>query len=198
MDAQAILLKIEQDAVEAAKRIQTDAEEKARVMKLEADAKIETLEKTMLAQAEQDCDQMEERMRRMADLDDRKQMLGQKRDVIGEAFQMAMEKLQKTKPAERRAFFLRQVVQCADGEETLIVGADDAAWFDDGFLADANKALVKADKPGKLKLETKRRKDCAGVVLSQNGAEIRIAFDTLLDEARAELEQAAARTLFTE
>ena len=198
MDAQAILTKIEQDAVEAAKRIEADAGEKARVMKLESDAKVETLEKTMLAHAEQDCEQMEERMRRMADLDDRKQMLRQKREVISEAFQMAMEKLGQTKPADRRAFFLRQVAECAGGEETLIVGADDAAWFDDGFLDDANKALIKAGKPGKLKLEAKRRKDCAGAVLSQNGAEIRIAFDTLMDEARAELEQVAARTLFTE
>jgi vacuolar-type H+-ATPase subunit E/Vma4 len=198
MDAQAILTKIEQDAKEAAKRIRSEAEEKARVMKIEAGARIETLEKTMLAQAERDCEQMEERMRRMADLDDRKQMLRQKREVIDEAFQTAMEKLERTKPAERRAFFLRQVAKCAGGEETLIVGADGAGWFDDGFPADADKALIKAGKPGKLKPQARRRKGCAGVVLAKNGAEIRIAFDTLLDEARAELEQSAARTLFTQ
>lgn len=198
MDAQAILLKIEQDAKDAARRIRSDAEEKAKVMKLEADARIETLEKTMLKQAEQDCEQMEERMLRMADLDGRKQMLRQKREVIDEAFQMAMDKLERTKPAQQRAFYLRQVAECAGGDETLIVGADGAAWFDDGFPADADKALEKVGKPGKLKLQAKHRKGCAGVVLVKNGAEIRIAFDTLLDEARAELEQVAAKTLFTE
>ncbi len=198
MDAQAILTKIEQDANDAAKRIQSDAEEKAKVMKLEADAKVETLEKTMLAQAEQEGVQMEERMRRMADLDGRKQMLRQKREVIDEAFLMAKEKLYQTKPAEQRAFYLRQVAKCADGDETLIVGADGADWFDDGFTADADKALEKAGKPSKLHLQAKQRKDCTGVVLAKNGAEIRIAFDTLLDEARADMEQLAAQTLFTQ
>jgi len=197
MDAQAILEKIEQDAKEAAQKVQSDAQAKVKLMKLEAQSQIEAQEKTMLRQAEQDSVQMEERMQRMADLDDRKAMLQLKREVIDSAFQKAMEKLEATKPADRRAFYLAQVAKFAGGEETLIAGAD-TAWFDDGFLADANKALIKAGKPGKLQLQKERRKGCAGVVLSQNGAEVCITFDTLLDEARAELEQAAAHTLFTE
>ena len=197
MDAQAILTKIEQDAKEAAIKVQTDAEAKAKLMKLEAEARIEAQEKTMLRQAEQDGDQMEERMKRMADLDDRKAMLQQKREAIDSAFQKAMELLLQTKPAERRAFYLAQVAKLAAGDETLIAGTD-ADFFDDGFLADANKALERAGKPGKLQLQAEHRKGCAGVVLSQNGAEVRVTFDTLLDEARADMEQIAAHTLFTE
>jgi V/A-type H+/Na+-transporting ATPase subunit E len=197
MDAQAILTKIEQDAKDAAQKVLADAQAKAKLMKLEAEARIEAQEKTMLRQAEQDGDQMEERMKRMADLDDRKAMLQMKRETIDSAFRKAMEKLAQTKPADRRAFYLAQVAKLAGGEETLIAGAN-ADYFDDGFLADANKALEKAGKPGKLQLQAQRREGCDGVVLSQNGAEVRITFDTLLDEARADMEQIAAHTLFTE
>ncbi|MFH1880716.1 MAG: V-type ATP synthase subunit E family protein [Bacillota bacterium] len=198
MDAKAILVKIEQDAREAAQRIHSDAEEKAKAMKLEAQANVEMLLSTMLAQAEQECQHMEERMHRMAELDNRKALLAMKREVIDEAFQMAKEKLLNTKPAERRAFYLKQTVKCARGEETLIVGADDAGWFDDGFLGDANRALQAAGKPARLQLKAERRKGCAGIVLSFKGAEVRITFESLLDEARADMEQLAAQALFTE
>lgn len=198
MDAQAILTKIEQDAKESAQRIQAEAEEKAKTMKLQADMNIESLQKAMLAQADTECAQMEERMQRMADLDSRKEMLSQKRKVIDEAFQLAKEKLVKTSAKDRRAFYLKQVVACASGTETLLVGANDADWFDDGFLADANQALEKAGKNAKLQAAKAHREGCAGVVLAQNGAEIRITFDSLLEEARTELEQAAAQTLFTD
>ncbi len=198
MDAQAILEKIEQDAKESAQRIAAEAEEKAKTMKLEAQMKIESLQKTMLAQADRECTQMEERMQRMADLDSRKEMLAQKRTVIDEAFAKAKEKLLATSAADRRAFYLKQVAACAAGTETLIVGADNADWVDDGFIADCNKALEAVGKPGKLQADKERRAGCAGIVLCQNGAEILITFDALLDEARAELEQSAAQTLFTE
>lgn len=198
MEAQAILTKIEQDAKTAAQKVQTDAETKARTMKLDAQANREMMEKTMLAQAEQECVQMEERMQRMADLDNRKDMLARKRQVIDDVFEKAREKLAKTTSADRRAFYLRQIVKYAGGEETLIAGADGADWFDDGFAADVNKALKAAGKADKIKLHKEHRVHCAGVVLSFKGAEIHITFDSLLDEARAELEQATAQALFTD
>jgi vacuolar-type H+-ATPase subunit E/Vma4 len=198
MDAQAILTKIEQDAKDAAAKIQSDVEDKVKTLQLGSQANIEMMEKTMLAQAERDSEQMEERMKRMSDLDNRKALLAQKHEVINEAFKNAKDKLLATKPADRRAFYLRQAVACADGKETLIVGEQDAAWFDDSFLADVNKALKAAGKPGELTLMDERRKGCGGIILSQNGAEISITFDSLLDEARADLEQEAAQILFSE
>ena len=198
MDAQAILTKIETDAKDTAQKVLTDAEEKAKTMALEAQQNREMLKSTMLAQAEQECTQMEERMHRMAELDDRKAMLSQKRKIIDEAFALAKEKLQKTKPKDRRAFYLRKVTEFAAGQETLIVGKDDAGWFDDGFLLDANNALKAAGKPGGLKLQKERMDDCAGVVLSHKGAQVYVTFDALLDEAQGELEQAAAQALFND
>ena len=196
MDAQAILEKIETDAKGAAEKLLADAQEKAKTMTLEAQQTREMQKSAMLAQAEQECTQMEERMHRMAELDNRKTMLAKKRTVISEAFELAKKKLAETNAKDKRAFYLRKAVEFAAGDETLIIGHDDADWFDDAFLTDANKALQAAGKPGALTLQEERLEHCAGVVLSHKGAQVHITFDALLDEAKAALEQEAAQALF--
>ena len=105
--------------------------------------------------------------------------------------------MSKRKPADRRAFLSGADAVRSRRERNPDRRRGHADWFDDGFLSDANAALQTAGKPGKLQLAAERRKGCAGVVLSHNGAEVRITFDALVEEARAELEQAAAQTLFT-
>ncbi len=198
MDAQAILTKIEQDAKDAAQKVLADAQEKAKAMTLEAQQTRDMLKKTMLAHAEQESQQLEERMHRMAELDNRKAMLALKRSVIDEAFALAKDKLEQTKAGEQRAFYLRKIAEYAAGTETLIVGAEHADFLDDAFVADANQALKAAGKPAELTLQSEREAGYAGVILSHKGAQVRISFTALLDEARAELEQAAAQVLFDE
>jgi vacuolar-type H+-ATPase subunit E/Vma4 len=198
MNAQAILVKIEEDAKESAAQILADARKKADALKAASQEKIEGMRKTMLYQAERDAEALEQRTLRMAELDDRKELLGKKRALIDEAFQTAGRLLASASAPERRAFFLKQIARAASGRENLALGADVADWFDDGFLADANAALQKAGKPGELTLSAERKAGCAGVILAANGAETRCTFDALLEEARAGLEQTVAAELFGE
>ena len=132
----------------------------------------------------------------VAELEDRKLLLGQKRKLIDRAFEQAYAKLLAAPAAERRTFFLRQVTAGAAGHETLAVGETACDWFDDGFLADANRSLAEKGKPGALTLAAKRVPGCAGVVLTTRGAEVRCTFEALIEEARAGLEQQVADTLF--
>ncbi len=198
MNAEAILVKIEEDARASAAQALADAQKKAEELKAASREKIEGMHKTMVSQAERDSEALGQRMLRMAELDDRKALLGKKRALIDEAFDLAYRRLTDAPAAEKRAFFLRQIAECAAGGETLIVGAQAADWFDAAFPAEANEALQKAGKPGKLTLAAGKREGCAGVVLSGGGAEIRCTFDALLEEARAGLEQQVATTLFGE
>ncbi len=196
MNAQAILVKIEQDAAENADRILREARAKADELLAASGAKIEGLRGALLKQAEKDGAELEQRMQRMAELEDRKLLLGQKRKLIDRAFELAYAKLLAAPAAERRAFFLRQVTAGAAGHETLAVGETACDWFDDGFLADANRSLAEKGKPGALTLAAKRVPGCAGVVLTTRGAEVRCTFEALIEEARAGLEQQVADTLF--
>lgn len=196
MNAEAILLKIEEDALQTAAKISGDAKAKAEELRAASREKIEGMHRAMLAQAEKDCAELEERMLRMADLEIRKSLLAQKRALIDSAFSGAASMLAAAPDGDKRAFFLSQITHYAEGNEVLAIGERDAAWFDGAFLADANAALAAAGKPAELTLATERCKGCTGIMLAAGGAEIRCTFDALLDEARAAMEQQVAVALF--
>ncbi|MCE5342222.1 MAG: V-type ATP synthase subunit E [Eubacteriales bacterium] len=196
MNAAAILDKIEQDALATAAQTLDDAQKKAEALKAASREKIEEMHRAMISQAERDSEALVLRMRRMAELNDRKELLSKKRALIDEAFAMAAEKMAGAPAEEKRAFFTRQIAANAAGNETLTIGAVAADWFDDAFLTEVNAVLLKAGKPGELKLAPGKCEGCAGVILAQHGAEIRCTFEALLEEMRAGLEQQAAVTLF--
>ena len=157
---------------------------------------MERAHEQMLTRAQRDGEELEQRMLRMAELDERKELLGKKRALIDEAFAAARKKLGALSAQEKRAFFLAQVVKSAEGDEALIVGAVGDDWFDDAFVAEANAALGKAGKPGKLALAAERRAGCEGLVLSAGGAENNCTFEALLDAIRSEAETRVAQILF--
>ena len=105
MNAQAIVSKIEQDARDTAGQLRADAQAKAEALKAASREKINAMHQTMLSQAGKDSESLEQRLLRMAELDDRKDLLGMKRTLIDEAFAMAGEKL-KNAPAGEETFFL--------------------------------------------------------------------------------------------
>ncbi len=197
MNAQAILDKIAQDAQDAAVRIDSEARAKAAQLKAASRFKIEAQHAATLAQAQRDSDELEQRMLRMAELEERKAMLAKKRMLIDDVFSQTYALLAQMTTAEKRAFFLRQIVRFATGDETLAI-SQNAAWFDEAFLADANTALAAAGKPGRLVLALERTQADEGVTLRHGGAEIRCTLRVLMDDARSTMEQQAAEALFAE
>ena len=198
MNAQAILNQIEADARETAQKTLTDAQTKAEEMKAASREKIEGMHKALLSQAQTEGDAQEQRMLRMAELEERKELLAKKRALMDEAFEMAGKKLSAAGNPDKRAFFLRQLLTFATGGETLAIGSENAGWFDDHFLPDANAALLKAGKTAGLTLATEKCSGCEGFLLIAGGAEIRCTFHALLEEACANMEQAVAADLFGE
>lgn len=196
MNAQAILNQIEADARETALKTLADAQTKAEEMKKTSREKIEGMHKALLSQAQTEGDALEQRMLRMAELEERKELLAKKRALMDEAFEMAGKKLSAASNTDKRVFFLRQLLAFATGGETLEIGGKNAGWFDDHFLSDANAALLKAGKPAGLTLAPEKRAGCEGFLLITGGAEICCTFSALLEDARANMEQAVATDLF--
>ena len=198
MNAEAILQKIEEDAVAAADRLNAEAQSKAEAMKAASRAKIEGMHNAVREQANRDSDELEQRMLRMAALDVRKALLEKKRALLNEVFAKARILLHEAPAQEKRAFFLSQAARYANGGETLLIGDEYADWFDADFLADINRAMQAIGKPGALTLANEPAKGCEGLILQQSGMEIRCTFDALLDEQRPALEQQVAEMLFGE
>ncbi len=196
MNADAILIKIEEDARQTAERMLSDAHAKVNALKAASREKIEEMHAAMLQKATADAAELEQRMLRMASLDERKALLVQKRDLIDQAFAKARALLTGADATTRRTFFLSQVVNYANGDEVLFVGETAADWFDDAFLSDANRALAAQGKAGSLSLAPERLPTCEGVVLKARGAETHCTFDAILSDLRPELEQQVAAMLF--
>lgn len=196
MNAQPILDKIEQDAQASARALVADAEAKALDIRKKAQSKLDTMKADMVAQAEREGQEAQQRMLRMADLEDRKSLLAKKRKLLDEAFDLALQKLRGMPQKELRAFFLAQVVQAAQGQEELVVGAEHAAWFDDAFVQEANAALEKRGKMGKLRQGQERRPGITGVILATQGTEVHTTLETLLDALRSDMEAEVATQLF--
>jgi V/A-type H+/Na+-transporting ATPase subunit E len=196
MNAQAILNKIEENARDTAQNTVAQAQAKAEELKNASRVKIEEMHRTLLSQAERDGEALEQRMLRMAELDERKELLAKKRALMDEAFALAGARLSAVPASEKRAFFLKKLLAVASDGETLVIGAKNAEWFDERFFAEANEALKKAGKTDGLTLAAEKREGCEGFTLCKGGVELRCTFDALLDEARSLQEQQMVEDLF--
>lgn len=198
MNAQAILDKILEDAKENASAVLKDANDRAGAMRKATEERIATARTRTQAQAQEDAKAAAVRMERMAELDERKLLLRDKREMMGRAFDLALKKMQAMPPKQAREFLLATLTELADGDEQLVVGAQSDGWMDASFLAQANAALTAAGKPGKLTLAKEKRPGVSGVILARHDTEIHCTYQALLDSRRLELEAQVAQTLFPE
>lgn len=196
MNANAILEKILEDASASAAAILKDANDRAAQLRTVTDEKIARARKQTTDLAETDAAEAKGRMERMADLDERKLLLADKRVMIDRAFDLALAKMKAMPAKEARAYLLEQVAELADGTETIIPGGDNTSWLDGNFLADANAALVNAGRPGHLTLAQEKRPGVSGLILAKAQTEINCTYESLLNSQRLELEADAAQKLF--
>lgn len=196
MNAQAILDKILEDAKENASAVLKDANDRAGAMRKATEERIASARAKTEVRAREDAQAAAVRMARMAELDERKLLLKDKREMMQRAFSMALDKMKAMPPKQARAFLLATLTELADGEEELIVGAESDGWMDDSFLNQANAALTAAGKPGKLTLAKEKRPGVCGVILARHDTEIHCTYQALLDSRRLEMEAQVAQTLF--
>lgn len=196
MNAQGILKKIEADARQAASAALADAQKRADALRAKGEEQLAAQRQAMEARAETDGQELESRMLRMAELEEKKARLTVKRQVMDEAFCQAAERLRRLPLAEKRAFFLKELVSAAHGGETVCVGKEERAWFDDHFLSDADAALTA--KGTKSALQRGEDVPGCGFELRQDGAALNCTFESLVEGQRMALEGDVARALFQE
>ena len=193
MNAEAILNKIGEDARETADQLKADATRKAEELKSASRLKIQALHDQMVKQADAESKAQADRMRRMAELETRKQLLEKKRQVMDEAFALARKELCGQSKEKTRAFMMQSLADAAQGDERLLVGADGDGWFDQGFLDELNQKLS-----GKVTLAEGRAQNVTGAVLLRGGTEVYVTYESLLESARIRLETEIAQILFNE
>lgn len=198
MNPQAILDKIGEDARASAEQILLDARSRITEAQLGSKQRIEALHADTIRSAEQESEQLAQRMRRMAQLESRKELLGKKRDMIDRAFKLAYEKLLAMDAVKARGFFIASAVKSASGDEEVITGANRADIFGDGFIQELNAAMEQIGKRGGLTLSQEKREGVTGLILKSGGAEIHITYEAIMESVRDDMETEVASALFPE
>ncbi len=196
MNAQAILEKIGEDSRQAAAVLLKEAGERAEAIRAASEEKIARLRAETISKARAEAEAQELRMHRMAELDERKLLLLAKRQLMDQAFQEALAKLRQMTPEQMEAFFLPMVISIAAGTESLLVGAQNDAWFAPAFVEKVNAALIADSKPGRITVSDQRRQDVTGVILLGDGMEINCTLEALLQARRLQLEPEVASILY--
>lgn len=195
MKADAITAKILEDARDQAKALIDDAHEKAEALRRQGEAEMEEKRQESEKQADLQAAQLRDRMLRMAELDQKKALLLVKRQVIDQAFDNALGRMQKMSPDKKREYIMQLVLESAQGGETLIPCSQDKDLFDQAFVAQINKSLAdKGAAPVVLSQET--RSLGGGFVLKQGGLEVNCSFKAVLQQARSAMEAQVAGVLF--
>ena len=117
MDVKGILDKIEADAREAAAQTLEQAQARIDALRAANDAAQHQQLAAMEEKIKADAAEMEGRMIRMAELEDKKARLAAKREVMDDTFRLAQDKLCTLPDAKKRAFFMAQLLSAADGGE---------------------------------------------------------------------------------
>lgn len=154
-------------------------------------AKVES--EAILARGEKAAAEWEERLSAVAQLENRKELLGAKQEVIEEAFALALKKLQALPEDKYVALMADLAAQAAKtGKETLIFPAGDREKLGGKIVAAANAKLGS----GALTLSDATRPITGGFVLSDGAVEVNCTFDTLIRLQRGALAGQVAKVLF--
>ena len=189
-----ITAKIAQDAQDEARRVREEARAQAQAILDQARTQAEQERDAILARGRRAADERLERLSSAAGMERRKLELAARQEVLGEAFDLALEKLCAL-PEEEYVALLTQLVLKASstGREQLIFSPRDRSRIGKQAVVAANEALAGA---GMLTLSQETRDIRGGFVLVDGDVEMNCAFETMLALEREKLERQAAEMLF--
>ena len=196
MKADAITSRILDDARKEASQGLREAHDRVEKMRRENEETMAQKREQALAKAREDAIELRDRMLRMAELDQRKEYLGMKRQVMDDAFDQALLQMRGMQVDQARRFLSDLLADAAQGDEELIISKADEGVFDPEFLQKINARLAEMGKASSLKLSEERRELGGGVILRRGGMEVNLTYAAVLGEIRPSLEAEVAALLF--
>ncbi len=191
-----ITQRIDADAQAEVDAILSRAQEQADATAQRYQAQAEQVSAEALAKGEADAREREERLCSAAEMQSRQLLLKTRQEMLDEAFQLALEKLQSLPPAEMTELLAKLAAQASSsGKEQVVLDEATRAQCGPQVVARANELL--GDR-GKLSLSPETGRFQGGLVLSDGGVEVNCAFPTLVRLARNQTAGEVAKVLFDE
>ncbi|HIU33857.1 MAG TPA: hypothetical protein IAB02_04780 [Candidatus Pullichristensenella excrementigallinarum] len=191
MNADAIINRILADARESAANAMRDAEARVEKLRAENADALEVRRVHAMEEAERQAAEYSDRAMRMAELEQKKELLAMKREVIDLAFEDALRRLNAMPREKAQEFFGKLVAQAAQGGEEIVPDRNHREIFDQDFVAKVKKETGK-----EMRLSKESREMGGGLVLRREGMEINLTSRAIVSQARQALEAEAAEMLF--
>ena len=221
-----IMTRIQEDADREIAQRNTQTDQQIQELQTQAQAQADRERGEILARGRRAAEERLERLKSAAQMERRKLELAAKQEVLGEAFEKALEKLCTLPDEEYIQLLTALVLQAAStGREQLIFSPKDRNRIGKAVVVAANEALVKQVAPelpdsltdskvgaflgkmvnsataqitgtGLLTLSEETRPIQGGFILVDGPVEVNCSFETLLRLQREKLEKPAAEILF--
>ena len=221
-----ITAKIAADAQADVNKLQSETQEKIDALRALTAAQAAQETQSILERGEKAAAERLERLESAAQMEQRKLALAAKQEVVGEAFEMAVEKLCNLPDNELIPMLTALAVEASStGREALIFSVKDRARIGKQVVLAANEILVKKAAPGlpdsyadnkmgaflgkvvnttaavvtgagQLTLSEQTRPMRGGFILADDNVEVNCTFETLVRMQREKLERDVANVLF--
>ena len=221
-----ITAKIAADAQADVNKLQAETQEKIDALRAQTAAQAAQETQSILERGEKAAAERLERLESAAQMEQRKLALAAKQEVVGEAFEMAVEKLCSLPDKELVALLTALAVEASStGREALIFSVKDRARIGKQVVIAANELLVKKAAPGlpdsyadnkvgaflgkvvnttaavvtgtgQMTLSEQTRPMRGGFIMADDNVEVNCTFETLVRLQREKLEKEVADILF--
>ena len=221
-----ITAKIRQDAEADVQALMAQTEEKVAAIQAQTDAQALQEREAILNRGRKAADERLERLESAAQMEQRKLVLGAKQEVVGEAFEKAVEHLCELPDDELVKLLTALAVEASStGREALVFSVKDRARIGKQVVMAANEELAKNVSPelpgaitdskmgafvgkvvnsaaaqiagtARLTLSEQTRPMRGGFVMVDEDVEVNCTFETLVRMQREKLEREVANVLF--
>lgn len=194
-----ITQRILQQAQEQAAELRRQAEQSAAQAKQRACAKAEQDAQAIAAQGQTECQERQNRIMAVADLELRKRRLAAKRQVLDEAFDAARTALERMPEEEYRRLYAKAVWEAVEkGEEKIAPAETDKERLGQDFVDLLNRMLAQQGRRAKITLADSRADIAGGCVVCNAGMEVDCSHQALLRGVREKTEGEINRMLFVQ
>lgn len=188
-DIQAILDQIQADARQSREILLSAAREKAQDIRNQGLRLAAEEEERILAEARTQAKSILQRADSQAGIQERSTLLAARRQMLDQAFAMAMEQLRALSPQDKTNLYTALVNQNLEGSAQLILNQEDTAQVGPQVVAAVGQdKLTLCQTPGGF---------AGGLILRQGNIETNCTFEVLVGSVKEQLEPEAAALLFT-
>lgn len=190
--------KILEDAKLQADRTIKQAQEEAQSILDQARKRTEAQCDKIITDAQQQAEELKERLMSVAELNARKERLRVKQELIGQAFDQALERLCSL-PEDQYFALLADLITMASttGAETIVLAERDLKRLPPDFVANVNDKVKTKNRPGSMSLARESAPIKGGFVLKAGKVSVNHSFEAVLKQNYDHLAMEVASLLFS-